>query len=159
MKDIFNIDPNCLDVEWVGQPKLFYKHAEKLADARLELATSKAELDVVAAELDQEIRNDPAVFGLDKVTETTVRTAITLNKRHRSKLKAFNNNKHTVDLLQSVISALDHRKAALENMVRLHGQNYFSTPQATTEDAQEAKKEMGVSRKKTSRKKLKRKQP
>ena len=33
-----------------------------------------------------------------------------------------------MDMIQAAVIALDHRKSALERMVSLHGQNYFSTP-------------------------------
>jgi hypothetical protein len=38
--------------------------------------------------------------------------------------------KHQVDLLQAVVTSLDHRKRALESLVSLHGQDYFSSPRA-----------------------------
>ena len=40
--------------------------------------------------------------------------------------------KHRVDVLSGAVTALDHRKKALENLVDLHGRNYFSTPRIDT---------------------------
>jgi hypothetical protein len=40
-----------------------------------------------------------------------------------------------VSTYYSVVFTLDHRKSALERLVTLHGQNYFSSPQATCADS------------------------
>jgi hypothetical protein len=38
--------------------------------------------------------------------------------------------KDRVNKVEAVVTALDHRKKALENLVYLHGQSYFSAPTA-----------------------------
>jgi len=135
--DFFNIDQNTLDTEWVAQPKVFYEYAIKLADARRDLEQSKAALDVVRAELDSKIRINPDSFGVLKVTETVISNTIITQTGYQDSLDDMLTAKHNVDILQAAVNALDHRKSALERLVSLHGQNYFSTPKAPDEAGKE----------------------
>ena len=136
------IDETVLDEEWIEQPKLYFHWARKLADARRSLDESKSNLDVVKAELDRAIRSDPERFGLPKVTEAVVTTAIPNQPKYQSALEVLRNDKHTVDILSAAVTALDHRKAALGKLVDLHGQNYFSSPRASTPEAEESMREV-----------------
>jgi Mg-chelatase subunit ChlI len=129
-RDFIQPDPDRLDREWIKQPGLYLKYAEKLADARKDFADAKAELEVVKAELSRDIRAMPETYGLKKVTESGIEGAVVLQKKHRLALETMNECKHRVDVLEAVVSALEHKKRALENLVTLHGQSYFATPRA-----------------------------
>jgi len=127
--DFFDIDINNLDKEWINQPKIFFKYASELADVRRRLEEAKAELDVVKASLDKAIRENPASFGLpEKITETLISNTIIQQSEYQEALKIYRIRKHKVDILQAAVTALDHRKSALERLVSLHGQNYFAAP-------------------------------
>jgi len=129
--DFFDIDENRLDEEWIGQPKIFFKYAAELADARRRLEEAKAELDVVKAGIDKSIRDDPTTYNLpEKITETLISNTILQQPEYQDGLKSCRIRKHKVDILQAAVSALDHRKSALERLVSLHGQNYFAPPKA-----------------------------
>jgi len=127
-RDMFDIDLTRLDEEWIGQPKLFFKYASELVDAKRQVEEAKAELDVNKAKLDQAIRNNPEGFGLIKITESSISNAIILQPEYQEALKSITKSKYKADLIQAAVSALDHRKSALERLVSLHGQNYFATP-------------------------------
>lgn len=130
--DFFALDINNLEVEWVQQPKLFHHHALQLADARELHEQSKAELELIKAELDLKIRRIATKKG-DKLTEATVQSMIVVDSGYQDSLKAVSTARHTVDVLTAAVNALDHRKRALEKLVDLHGQNYFSVPSARGE--------------------------
>ena len=84
------------------------------------------------AELSSEIRNNPNEFGIAKITETVVASTILTQDEFKSVQAELFDQKHQVDLLQAVVTSLDHRKRALESLVSLHGQDYFSSPRADT---------------------------
>ena len=128
--DLFDIDENRLDEEWVSQPRHYYEQAVKLADARKKYEQMKAEKDVVEAELDFDVRSKPGDFDLEKITEPVVKNTILLQPRHKEATKALIESKHSMDIVQAIIDALDHRKKALENLVSLRLANYFSEPKA-----------------------------
>jgi len=124
------IDQNDLDKEWVNQPSLYYKYATDLADAKQDLEEAKSDFDVVKAELDQTIRSFPEKYGLAKLTEAGVASAIPNQDRYKTARDNIIARKHDVDILEAAVSALDHRKKALENLVSLFLANYYSSPKA-----------------------------
>lgn len=128
--DFFSPDLYCLDTEWVKQPKLFFTYASKLAEARKEVEETKAELDVVKAELDKKIRESPESFDIIKLTETALSNTILLQPEYKKVSKKLIDTKYKADIFQAAVTALDHRKSALERLVALQGQNYFATPKA-----------------------------
>lgn len=126
-----SIDQARLDKEWLEQPRKFYQYAEALADARYGLDKAKENLDVVKANLDNKIRKDPNAFGLDgKVTEGAISGAIVLHADYTEAKNLVLEASHTVEVLTGAVRAFDQRKSALENLVRLHGQQYFAVPAA-----------------------------
>lgn len=132
----FSIDEDQLDKEWLGQPELANQIGRELADATLNLEQAKVDLDLVTAELSSAIRENPQDYGLDKITEKAVESAILQCRRYTKQQKELLRCKHTVDLLRAASNACEHRKKALEKLVDLWSQSYFSSPRATTEEAQ-----------------------
>ena len=130
--DLFEVDLNELDREWIRQPGLYFKYATKLADAKRTHEQKKARLELTKAELDRDIRGDPEKFNVSKITEATVAATILSQKKYKKTHKKMLDAKHHVDILDATCRTLDHRKSALERLVSLHGQNYFSTPVAQT---------------------------
>lgn len=135
----FNIDRDRLDVAWLNQPALYFDYAIKLADARREHDEAKATLDVVKAELDMKIRTAPERYNVAKVTETAVAAAILQHRSYQTALEEVGEAKHTMDVYAATTAALEHRKAALQALVQLHGQNYFAKPTGKPEDIQAVK--------------------
>lgn len=132
---ILEPDENDLVREWHRQPKLFFEHARMLAKARGDLDRAEAELKVVKAEIDRKIRDNPTKYNLaEKPTEASITSTVFLQRDHKQAQSKVIALQEKVNLLYGLVQALDHRKAALENMVKLHGQSYFATPVAKAED-------------------------
>lgn len=122
------IDPHCLEEEWMAQPALYFKYSQLLEQAQREKDTAKEALDVTKARLDLAIREDPDAYGLSKVTESTVASAILVSKEYRTALTESNEAYYRYTLLSNAIRALEHKKKALENMVSLWLGSYFAGP-------------------------------
>lgn len=167
-KNLLDIDNYALDTEWIRQPTLFFEYAEQLTDARNELdeaksrlEVAKAELDEVCASLDTQIRSNPESFGVtSKITETVVKNTVLLHADYKKAKKKCEDiqkeilqTKHNVDILQAFVSSLDVKKTALENLVKLHGQNYFATPKIN--DNQPGQDFIDDALKKSARRKMK----
>lgn len=166
--DFFEIDINRLDEEWINQPKFYYKYSELLTDAKEKVERCKAQLEIanddrkaVRAKLHLRIRKNPKkYFGTaDKPSETAIANRILTHPKYaKSQQKVYKVNEDLikaskeVSTYYSAVFTLDHRKAALERLVSLHGQNYFSTPQAQDGNSQKAVDQI---RKKTARSKKK----
>lgn len=128
------IDKNRLDEEWVMQPRLYRKYAERLADAERAYEQAKTECELAKAEVTLEVRRSkPEEHGLDKWTEAAIaEVAADFRKLTRAKENLLEKG-HAVDVLKVAIRTLEHRKAALESLVQLRLSDYFSTPRVKGE--------------------------
>lgn len=141
--DFLKIDENALDKEWMLQADLRFEWGVKLADAKKELDDAEAFFALTKAELDGNIREDPAAYGVkcsDRTgapTEPTVAAAILMQKDYKSAQSDVHDARHKVNHTQAAVIAIDHRKAALENLVELFGLQYFAAPRAKGEGAKE----------------------
>jgi len=133
--DFFDIDITRLDEEWLNQPKIFFKYASKLADAQRRESQARAEREIVKAEVDLEVREHLKKYKIDKVklTEAVIIGIVMKQPTYQKAQKERLRRKHKTDILQAAVNALNHRRSALERLVALHGQNYFSTPKPIDE--------------------------
>lgn len=144
-EDDIKIDEQALDVEWLDQAQRMVKYCRIAAEAHRDMDFAKEELDAVRARLDQAIRADPDAYGLSPgargaVTEGSIQSAILLDDDYRKSSKVYMNLKYENDVAASVVRAFDHRKSALENLVRLHGQSYFAGPSIPRDLAEERRR-------------------
>lgn len=130
------IDEHNLVVEWKRQSELMFTWGLRLADAILVVDEAKARLGVVVAELGREIREDPAAYGLQKATESTVPAAVLEQPEHIMALKKYNKAKYRVKVLQGAIESIDNRKASLKGMTDLFNRQWFADP-TTSEQPEE----------------------
>jgi hypothetical protein len=122
------IDETALDIEWLDQPGLFMKYSKHLAQMRKEVDEAKQDLDIKFAEVDRRIRETPEAYGIEKVTEPAIKTAILTEDEYQESQKHYLEVKYEMDMAQGAVNAFNQRKDALENLVRLHGQQYFAGP-------------------------------
>ena len=122
------IDPDSLDVEWLEQPSLAMKYNRNAAEAKRSLDLAKEKLDITRAELDKEIRTNPKKFGLEKTTDAIVVNMIPAQESYKEANAEFIKAKYDADIALSAVYAINQRKEALENLVKLHGMNYFAGP-------------------------------
>lgn len=122
------IDHNALDIEWIEQPSLMLKYGRKSAEARRSADLAKEELEVTKASLDSEIRSNPEKFGLAKVTEGSIQSAVLLSPQYQEANQKYIEAKYEMDLTRYAVDSISMKKDALENLVRLHGQEYFAGP-------------------------------
>jgi hypothetical protein len=127
-KNDIEIDPDQLDIQWVKQASLFGEYCMEQAGARAKLDAIKERLDVKVAGLGLKIRANPATFGLDKVTEASVQAVILLDAECAKLREEIAVAQYELEVMGAAVRALDQKKSALENLVRLQGQNYFAGP-------------------------------
>ena len=122
------IDADALDIECADQAATFMKYAKNAAHARKDLDEIKQMLDIKKADLDQTIRKDPDKFGIEKITEGAILSAILTDKDYQRVTQGYLNAKYETDMAQSAVSAFNQKKDMLEVLVKLHGQSYFAGP-------------------------------
>jgi hypothetical protein len=125
-----DINQDALDEEWLRQPGLVKKWGKKLAAAKMNASERKAAFKLVEAKLNLEIRESPEEFNLTKVTEDVIKNAVIVQDSYQKAQKRMFLAQKEVDDIQAVIEALDHRKSALSDLVRMELLDYHSTPTA-----------------------------
>jgi hypothetical protein len=126
-KDLF-IDDSALDIEWLDQSMLFMKYARCLAETRRTADEAKQFIEIIKAELDKAVRENPEKFKLEKVTDKAIDAIIATDKKYKDAYQVYLEAKYEADMASSAVSAFNMRKEALENLVKLNGQQYFSGP-------------------------------
>ncbi len=134
------IDHDSLDVEWLDQPELMMRYSHHQAECALELDKAKERLEVVKADLDKKIRSHPEKFDIAKVTETVVSNTIITQTKYTEAHQEMLTAKYDFDIARAAVSAIHGRKDALENLVRLHGMQYFAGPKMPRDLNQEVER-------------------
>jgi len=141
------IDPLSLDVEWLDQPRKYQKYSDLLAVAKRAFGTCKSALELVKAETALTIRKDLArgrtkkydLHENTKVNNDIITSLVTTNNfvvvAEREATEAY----YQVEVLVGVVRAMEQRKAALENLVRLGLGGYFAMPKEPRDIQQEYK--------------------
>ena len=154
-EDELRIDDSALDVEWLEQPSLMRRAVKEASQARKELDSVKANLELVQAQVDKQIRENPEEYGLVKTTETVIHNTILMQEKYQSAYQKVVDASYRLNLAQGIVRTVEQKKDALENLVRLYGQSYFagpSIPRNLTEERQKREQKANATIKITRRK-------
>lgn len=125
-----SIDETALDVEWLQQANLMYKYARHQAETKKAMDEAKERLDFIKAKVEMDIRANPENYGLSKVTESAVASAILLQPEYQEASKKYVEARYENDMAVAAVRAIDQKKTALENLVKLLSVSYFAGPSA-----------------------------
>jgi hypothetical protein len=128
--DLGFVDKHRLDEQWSRHSKLYMTFALAMEEARYEHAKAKAELEVIEARAELFVRQNPTKFlkGDMKMTEAVVSALVASNEKVVAHKERINLLRYDQGVLEGACRTLEQTKAALENMVILHGREYFSDP-------------------------------
>ena len=140
-ESIVVIDEHNLDKECINLPGQYLKYAHQAINQKRTWDEAKARLEVTQAEVSQLIRNNPEKYGLEKVTESGISSAVLIHKRYQEAQAELIAARHAQEMSQAVVSALEHKKRSLTLLVDLHGMGYFSNPKVS-QKGKEAVEEM-----------------
>ncbi len=140
--EFFDIDEHQLDVEWNRQIKMRRKYSERLADAKRDAKQAKAEFKLIEAELDLQIRDNPSLFHIKKVTEPAIANVIITQKEYQQAQRELINAEHKSDVLSGIIDTIDDRKYGLQDRVKLFLADYFGDPKTDSANGREKIEEM-----------------
>lgn len=152
-EELMSIDEDSLDVEWLEQPKKMVQMVKIAANCERELNKTKDKLAQVKADLSRDIRANPDKFGLDKVTENAIFEKVQTHKDYIEAFNDFVDAQYEAQVAAGSVKAMEQRKSALENLVKLHGQQYFAGPKVPRDlssvvsefrEKQKAKKEARI---------------
>lgn len=136
-EDDLRIDGHSLDLECLDQAARFMRYSRELADARDRLARAERHQDIVEAEANDRARKRLTDPDKKAPTVDAVKAAVAVDEAVKKAAAEILDLKHEVDVLQAAVSAFDHRKRMLENLVTLHGQQYFAGPRVPNDIGRE----------------------
>ena len=123
-----NIDKYALDDEWRMQPKLYFKWAEMSAKASLLVDRVKDALEVRKAQIDKAVRANPREFGIEKVTNEALNNVAILDAEYRKLTEELIKLRYEENMFEAAVKAMEHKKQALENLVKLFLNSYYAEP-------------------------------
>jgi len=117
----FQLELACIDqpvlYDEVGQLVTEWRSMEKMANDKLSF---------IHADQSARIRTSPEKYGVTKITEGSVESAILLTREYQEAVKDKTEIEKIVGYLKTLQTALDHRKSELNNLVQLWVHNYYS---------------------------------
>lgn len=128
-KDL-EINPNFLDAEFLNHSQVFMKYAKESARANKTAKLAHEKVKTLRSQLIKVANEDPdnclgkGIKPIAVNVEAYFRDHATYKRLKQEWIEAT----YDADLLTNAVFAFQARKVALENLVRLHGQQYFSTP-------------------------------
>lgn len=139
--DMF-IDEDKLEIEWLEQGSLALEYGDYLSYCQEMLTRAEEKVKVIRSKIYLWVLKNPKKYlGDGKITDKSIEAVTRTHKKHLQAKeewikaqRSYNDAKNA----QWEISAT--RKAALENMVKLHGQNYFAGPSIPHNLTKERKK-------------------
>ena len=139
IKEDLRVDIYNLHIEAQLYPALVEKWGTRLAEAKEEIKQAKDKLDMVYADLDFKIRNDPDEYEVKKVTNETVKSAIMRETEHQQANENYLKACKNVDIIQVACNTIDAKKSTIKHEVELYIAGYFSDPKIPKEFKQQEK--------------------
>ena len=131
-EDDIVIDDQALDVEWLEQPRRMVQYCKIAAETHRQMDLAKENLEFVRATIERAVRGAPSDYGVVAgsrgITEDSIKAAIQVHAEYLIASKAYLDAKYESEVANGAVRAFDHRKTALENLVRLLGLSYFAGP-------------------------------
>ena len=125
------IDETALDVEWLEQAGLAIKYGILYAKAKREVANAEEAIKVLRSELVKKANLNPDKYLGEEVKPTgpNVEAFYRNHKKHKEAKANLIRLQFELDVAEIAKNEIGFtRKAALENLVKLHGQQYFAGP-------------------------------
>lgn len=119
------IDPMQLDKEWLRQIDMYWYWSRRAAKMKTDVELYAGIVATKKAEAQQDIRENPTAYKLDKVVADTVNAAVQTHKMVVAAIDKYNKKRYQLDLINAVLVTLDHRRRALDNLVQLQRMNYI----------------------------------
>lgn len=148
------IDPDNLDLEWLRQPDLFRRYSEESEFATTKVRRTHENLKTIRSELVLEVTNDPDLAGVSKATAPVIEAYYRTHKKYVKAKQNWMDAEEEAGLLRVAVFAFNQRKSALENLVKLNGQNYFASPSIPQELGEKLRENQKKEGKKDIKKKM-----
>ena len=135
-KDVL-IDPEELDFECCKQAELFFKWSTLAGKAKGEVERLKLDMDSTFAQIDLKVRKRPHRYGLEDVKEGAVKATVSTHPDYLKAVAKYHDARGLSLWLDRAVDSLEMKKRMLEELVKLHGLQYFAGPSSPRDLAKE----------------------
>ncbi len=133
---LITLDADNLEQEWTDHPGAVHWVNIQWAEALRERKFAEFDLESVLAREDVALRTAFDNAG-KKTTETEIKRLLLANSACREAAQKRDEAAHIQHLVESERTALDHKKSALENIVKLRLSDWYSEPKGPTPEEQQ----------------------
>ena len=117
-----------LEGEWAGQPERYQEAIEAWADAEAQHDALKDALVVKKAEVAAAVRAEPAMYGLDRITDVAVTTTVETSDAVQKLKSQIIDAQKQARIIRGLVDATESKRRALENLVELYVCHNRGTP-------------------------------
>jgi len=121
-----------LDLECVSHSSHYFRYAEAAQQAKVRVSELEDKLKLVTAEQNINIRNEFINNGV-KFTESVIDAELTKDEKVKAMRERVREAQREAGTLAVAVSAFEHRKSELDNLVRLYIAGYWSQPAGNRE--------------------------
>jgi len=139
-KDI-KINEDTLDIEFIRHPAKFFAYAEQLAYTEKIAKHAHEHVKVIKSKLTKEALSNPSLVGGGKATAVAIEAYYRLDQEYIEAKERWIKDIYERDMALNAVQAMNGKKTSLENLVRLHGQQYFAGPSVPRDLKEEIEKE------------------
>jgi hypothetical protein len=129
LKSKLPIDKYHLDEECRNQAVLYDEVGDLYVQLKTDARIAKEHLEFVRAKLSMDIRKNPNVYGMSKITEDSVEATIRLQKEFELSNNESIELSGISDSFSILLSSVEQRKSMLKDLVSLHIYQYFNEKQ------------------------------
>jgi len=128
LKRSLSIDIQALHEMCEKQPKLASEAGEVAAEAKAEAKRQDLQADEAEASAERDIRLHPEEYGLSKITESAVKSAVVLHPDVMKAKRDAIESAELADKAKNLANAFEHRRSMLNAEVDLYVNNYWGEP-------------------------------
>jgi BMFP domain-containing protein YqiC len=127
-----NIDEDNLEMEWLRQASLYAKYSELVAESEYKMNHTKEKLEILESNLDIDIRKSNS-----KITENNIKSQIKIDEGRVGLNNLYLKRRKEFFIVSKILTALEHKKKALENLVSMNLNIYYSQPRNSSKKESE----------------------
>jgi outer membrane lipoprotein-sorting protein len=125
-KEDLKLDKYNLELEAERQASLLGQYSEDLSEAEKDLNRLKNKLNVEESEIAYSVRKEGKTPHGVKATVDAVREYVAIQPEVIELQEKIEDKRYEVNMLKSAISALEHKKSMITNLVKLQIQGYYN---------------------------------
>jgi hypothetical protein len=133
------IDRNALDVECQKQAAFFEEVAGLLPALKCAAKVAKGHFEFVRAELEVDVRRNPAKYMLEKVTDKALASMVVVQADYQNAQKAQYSAEERANRLEACVMSVADRKSMLRDLVVMWEKDYYAHKQGAPMSVEQKK--------------------